>query len=50
LAKILSTGITLKEYAGSRVYRGITTGLNEAFLVEKNKILADGKLNNPNLV
>lgn len=34
LEKLKSRGTSLSEYAGSRVYRGITTGFNEAFVVD----------------
>ena len=34
LEKICKTGIPLNNYVGSRVYRGITTGLNEAFEID----------------
>ena len=34
LEKLKSWGIPLSEYAGTRVYRGITTGFNEAFVVD----------------
>jgi hypothetical protein len=33
LAKIGSKGISLGEYAGKKIYRGILTGLNEAFVI-----------------
>ena len=34
LEKLYRTGKPLREFVGSRVYRGITTGLNEAFVVD----------------
>ncbi len=35
LEKLKSQGTSLSEYAGTRVYRGITTGFNEAFVVDE---------------
>lgn len=35
LDKLKQKGTPLKEYVSSRVYRGITTGLNEAFVVDR---------------
>jgi hypothetical protein len=35
LEKLRSTGKTLREVVGGRVYRGITTGFNEAFVVDR---------------
>lgn len=34
LERICSTGISLRDFVGSRVYRGITTGFNEAFVID----------------
>jgi len=34
LEKLQNTGQPLREFVGSRVYRGITTGLNKAFVVD----------------
>jgi hypothetical protein len=34
LERLRKAGKPLREYVGSRVYRGITTGLNEAFVVD----------------
>lgn len=34
LDRIRSGGIALSEYIGARVYRGITTGLNDAFVID----------------
>jgi len=36
LERIISTGTPLRKYLGSRVSRGITTGLNEAFVIDGN--------------
>lgn len=33
LARVVGTGVPLRKYVGSRVSRGITTGLNEAFVI-----------------
>lgn len=35
LEKIGSSGIQLKEYVENRIYRGFTTGLNEAFVIDE---------------
>jgi hypothetical protein len=35
LAKISSKGVPLGEYVGGKIYRGILTGLNEAFVIDK---------------
>ncbi len=35
LEKLGRTGKPLREFAGARVYRGITTGFNEAFVVDR---------------
>ncbi len=34
--RIKSMGVPIKDFVGSRVYRGITTGLNEAFEIDGN--------------
>ncbi len=34
LEKIKSAGIPLEEYTGGKIYRGILTGLNEAFVID----------------
>jgi len=34
-AKIKATGVPLKEYVGGKIYRGVLTGLNEAFVIDK---------------
>ena len=34
MEKIGNTGVKLKDYIGAKPYRGVTTGLNEAFLVD----------------
>jgi len=33
--KILNAGIPLKEYCGGQIFRGVVTGLNEAFVVDR---------------
>ncbi|MCZ7640403.1 MAG: hypothetical protein M5U12_32725 [Verrucomicrobia bacterium] len=46
LDRIRAAGKPLREYAGSRVYRGITTGLNEAFVVDsatRDKLIGEHK-------
>lgn len=35
LAKIRRAGVPLREYIGGRAYRGVLTGLNEAFLIDQ---------------
>jgi type I restriction-modification system DNA methylase subunit len=35
LAKIKAKGVPLKEYVGGKIYRGVLTGLNEAFVIDK---------------
>jgi len=43
LEKILRVGTPLKDFTGSKLYRGILTGLNEAFLLDtatKNALIA----------
>jgi hypothetical protein len=42
--KIESSGKKLEEYCGSRIYRGILSGLNEAFIIDemkKNELIAE---------
>ncbi|MBA3425647.1 MAG: Eco57I restriction-modification methylase domain-containing protein [Rubrobacter sp.] len=34
LTKIRAAGVPLKEYVGERVYRGVTTGFNKAFVID----------------
>jgi len=34
LEQIIGTGIPLRKYVGTRVYRGITTGFNDAFVID----------------
>ncbi|WP_420799566.1 TaqI-like C-terminal specificity domain-containing protein [Ktedonobacter robiniae] len=44
LAKIRRVGIPLTEFAGLKPYRGVLTGLNEAFLIDertKNRLIHD---------
>jgi hypothetical protein len=36
LAKIQHTGTPLREFAGTRLYRGLLTGLNEAFVINSD--------------
>ena len=36
LEKLRTVGKPLRQFVGSRVYRGITTGFNEAFVVDRN--------------
>ena len=40
LKKINTNSTTLREFTSNRIYRGITTGLNEAFVV-KNRVIAE---------
>ena len=35
LAKIRSKGVPLGEYVGGKIYRGVLTGLNEAFVIDE---------------
>jgi type I restriction-modification system DNA methylase subunit len=35
--KISNSGIKLKDYIGNNIYRGIITGLNEAFIISQSK-------------
>jgi predicted type IV restriction endonuclease len=37
LKKLRTSGLPLEEYAGARIYRGIVTGLNEAFMIDEKK-------------
>ena len=37
LKKIRSSGLPIEEYVGVRIYRGIVTGLNEAFEIDRKK-------------
>jgi type I restriction-modification system DNA methylase subunit len=37
LKKIRSSGLPIEEYVGVKIYRGIVTGLNEAFEIDKKK-------------
>jgi type I restriction-modification system DNA methylase subunit len=37
LRKIRSSGLPIEEYVGAKIYRGILTGLNEAFVIDKKK-------------
>lgn len=37
LKKIRSSGLPIEEYVGAEIYRGILTGLNEAFVIDKKK-------------
>jgi hypothetical protein len=44
LDKIKRNGVPLAEYAGTRPYRGVLTGLNEAFLIDgatRDRLVAD---------
>jgi hypothetical protein len=46
LEKLRGAGRPLREYVGSRVYRGITTGFNQAFVVDRatrDRLIADAK-------
>lgn len=48
LEKIKQNTISLKEYAGGEVYRGILTGLNKVFVINeetKNKLIAEDPKN-----
>ena len=35
LAKLKATGVPLGEYVGGKIYRGVLTGLNEAFIIDE---------------
>ncbi|HKZ45723.1 MAG TPA: N-6 DNA methylase, partial [archaeon] len=37
LQKIRSSGVPIEEYVGAKIYRGILTGLNEAFIIDESK-------------
>jgi predicted type IV restriction endonuclease len=37
LRKIRSSGLPIEEYVGTKIYRGILTGLNEAFIIDEKK-------------
>ena len=37
LKKIRSSGLPIEEYVGVRIYRGVVTGLNKAFVIDKKK-------------
>jgi len=37
LKKIRNSGLSIEEYAGVKIYRGILTGLNEAFIIDEKK-------------
>jgi type I restriction-modification system DNA methylase subunit len=42
MQKIKDMGVPLKDFAGGEIYRGVTTGFNQAFLIDnvtKNKII-----------
>jgi len=44
LDKLYNTGIPLNEYVNGKIYRGILTGLNEAFVIDsltRNKLIAE---------
>ena len=46
LKKLHETGITLGEYVKSKIYRGVLTGLNEAFVIDeetKNRLIKEDK-------
>ncbi|MBM4094411.1 MAG: hypothetical protein FJ276_34135, partial [Planctomycetes bacterium] len=46
LERLCQAGKPLREYVGSRVYRGITTGFNEAFVVDRDtrdRLIAEHK-------
>lgn len=40
LKKINTSSVTLREFTSNRIYRGITTGLNDAFVI-KNPVIAE---------
>jgi len=35
LKKVRSSGVPIEEYVGAKIYRGILTGLNEAFIIDE---------------
>ena len=37
LKKIRNSGVPIEEYVGAKIYRGILTGLNEAFIIDEKK-------------
>jgi hypothetical protein len=37
LKKIRNSGLPIEEYVGAKIYRGILTGLNEAFMIDEKK-------------
>ncbi|HKZ45116.1 MAG TPA: N-6 DNA methylase, partial [archaeon] len=37
IKKIRSSGLPIEEYVGAKIYRGILTGLNEAFIIDEKK-------------
>lgn len=44
LAKLRAAGVALGEYVGGKIYRGVLTGLNEAFVIDertRNRLIAD---------
>jgi hypothetical protein len=44
LTKVKSNGVPLGEYVGGKIYRGVLTGLNEAFVIDaqtKEKLIAE---------
>jgi adenine-specific DNA-methyltransferase len=46
LERIRAAGKPLREFAGERIYRGLTTGFNEAFVVDRdtrNRLIAEHK-------
>ena len=46
LKKLQTTGIPLGEYVKGKIYRGVLTGLNEAFVIDeetKNRLIAEDK-------
>jgi methylase of polypeptide subunit release factors len=46
MEKIKSRGVPLIDYCGAKTYRGVTTGFNEAFVIDditKNKLLSEDK-------
>ncbi|MGB9594228.1 MAG: TaqI-like C-terminal specificity domain-containing protein, partial [Anaerolineae bacterium] len=44
LAKLRTVGVPLGEYVGGKIYRGVLTGLNEAFVIDertRNRLIAE---------
>ncbi len=37
IKKLENSGVTLKEYVKGQIFRGVLTGLNEAFVIDENK-------------